>query len=66
MYTARRRQMSGPMLEESSGGRCLGGAFGIEHSYVDLLLIDGENSRQTVIDTLAGLQLEPHSKLELF
>ena len=44
-------------------GRTLGGASGVNESYIDLLLLDGENSRQLVMKTLDDLQLEGRSRL---
>lgn len=36
-------------LENQQSGRTLGGAIGTRNSYIDLLLIDGENSREIVM-----------------
>ena len=48
-------------LDEALGahlsGRTLGGAFGTNESYIDLLLFDGDESRKIVLKTLDGLQL---------
>jgi hypothetical protein len=53
-------------LESEQSGRTLGGAFGIDESYIDLILFDGERSRQIVSETLNGLQLGGRSRLESF
>jgi hypothetical protein len=53
-------------LESESSGRTLGGAFGTDHSYIDLLIFDGDNSRQIVRDTLDRLQLQNRSRIESF
>ncbi|MEO1528689.1 MAG: hypothetical protein AAFX06_24980 [Planctomycetota bacterium] len=45
-------------LENDRLGRPLGGAAGTNASYIDLLLIDGERSREAVEETLKGLELE--------
>jgi hypothetical protein len=44
-------------LEKQSLGRPLGGAAGTNASYIDLLLIDGDNSRQVVESTMKKLEL---------
>ena len=44
-------------LEGDCLGRTLGGAAGLNASYIDLLLIDGDRSRAAVEETLAGLEL---------
>ncbi|MEM7473809.1 MAG: hypothetical protein AAF483_02380 [Planctomycetota bacterium] len=44
-------------LEEELSGRVLGGAFGTEKSYIDLLLFDGDNSREIVQRQMTELQL---------
>lgn len=53
-------------LENEQSGRVLGGAFGVNESYIDLILFDGDNSRRIVEETLAGLQLAGRSRLESF
>lgn len=44
-------------LESHGSGRVLGGAFGLQSSYVDLLLLDGENSLGIVREQLHQLQI---------
>jgi hypothetical protein len=39
-------------LEAESSGQLLGGALGIDHAYIDLLLFDGESSLMIVKDVL--------------
>ena len=57
-------------LDEALGaqlsGRTLGGAFGIKETYIDLLLFDGDESRQIVESTLHGLQLGAKTRMETF
>jgi hypothetical protein len=53
-------------LQGELSGRTLGGAFGIEESYIDLLLLDGENSHRIVQQTLNELQLSGRSRVESF
>ncbi|MFT5527544.1 MAG: hypothetical protein ACI9G1_000554 [Pirellulaceae bacterium] len=53
-------------LREQASGRSLGGAFGANESYIEMLLLDGENSRQIVKDVLQKLQLADKSRLEFF
>jgi hypothetical protein len=53
-------------LQSHQSGRALGGAFGFDESYIDLLLLDGDNSRQIVLQSLAALQLDGRSRLESF
>lgn len=65
-YRAKIEDAIAEALTRSGGGRVLGGAFGIEHSYIDLLLFDGEKSRQTVNRTLQDLQLLPQCDLHPF
>ena len=47
-------------------GRLLGGAMGTQNGYIDLLIFDGDQSRQIIQDTLADLQLQKRAKLESF
>ncbi len=56
----------GDALEANLSGRALGGAFGVNESYIDLLLLDGDNSRQLVQQTLDDLQLHSRSQIESF
>ncbi|MEK6234857.1 MAG: hypothetical protein N2C14_09105 [Planctomycetales bacterium] len=53
-------------LENERGGRVLGGAFGARESYIDLLLFDGDASRQTIQRTLTARQLDGLSRIETF
>lgn len=53
-------------LGEEDSGRTLGGAFGIEQTYIDLLLVDGERSVGIVDHTLAQLQLGGRYRLHRF
>jgi hypothetical protein len=53
-------------LENDLSGRTLCGAFGIGESYIDLLLLDGDNSRRIVQETLEKLQLQGQSRIESF
>jgi hypothetical protein len=41
-------------LEREASGIVLGGALGIEYTYIDLLLYDGESSRKLVRKAMAG------------
>jgi len=53
-------------LERENSGRTLGGAFGSQFSYIDLLLFDGDNSRRIVEAVLDGLQLRGRSQFKTF
>lgn len=53
-------------LEAERSGQVLGGAFGINQSYIELILFDGANSRAIVERTLDGLQLKGRSRIETF
>jgi hypothetical protein len=53
-------------LESQWSGRALGGAFGLRESYIDLLLLDGPNSRQIVQETLHRLDMQGRSRIESF
>ena len=53
-------------LKPHSGGRSLGGAFGVDESYIEFLLFDGDNSRSIISATLNELQLGGRSRLENF
>jgi hypothetical protein len=50
-------------LQTQLGGRTLGGAFGTNESYIDLLLVDGQRSHATVRETLDSLQLLGRSRI---
>ncbi|WP_372719725.1 hypothetical protein [Novipirellula sp.] len=51
-------------LRKELSGQTLGGAFGLNESYIDLLLLDGEESRRIVSETLALLQLKNRVRIE--
>ncbi len=53
-------------LEKHASGETLGGAFGLSESYIELLLVDGEASREIVKRTLADLQLHGRFRIESF
>ncbi len=53
----------GDALKTAKSGRTLGGAFGTNHSYIDLLFFDGEHSEQIVNKMLDQLQLTGRAKL---
>jgi hypothetical protein len=53
-------------LQKDASGRVLGGAFGENQSYIDLLLVDGENSAAIVNAQLQTLQLSEKSQLHYF
>ena len=45
-------------LIRSNSGRCVGGAYGINKSYIDLILFDGTNSESIVNETIKNLSLK--------
>lgn len=53
-------------LEREYSGRTLGGAFGLRQSYIDLLLLDGDNSRRIVEGVLETLQLRGRAQIKTF
>ncbi len=53
-------------LQTQASGRVLGGAFGTEHAYIDLLLFDGEDSRRIVETTLKPFELRGPRSFETF
>lgn len=53
-------------LEKAKSGRVLGGAYGFQQSYVEMILFDGAESRAIVERTLDGLQLKGRSRIETF
>jgi hypothetical protein len=53
-------------LQRELSGRTLGGAFGANESYIDLLLFDGANSRRIVEQALASRQLSRLARVESF
>lgn len=53
-------------LESDFSGRTLGGAYGTNESYIDLLLFDGANSLKIVEQTLINRRLNRQSRIESF
>ncbi|NNE00290.1 MAG: hypothetical protein HKN47_23475 [Pirellulaceae bacterium] len=53
-------------LDKQSSGRVLGGAFGVNEAYIDVLIVDGENTRQIIEKQLHDLQLDGRSRIESF
>ncbi len=53
-------------LAEQLAGQTLGGAFGSKQTYIDLLLVDGDNSANIINETLDRLQLSGKSSLHYF
>lgn len=53
-------------LELAASGRVLGGAMGLEHAYVDLLLFDGTNSLDIVQRVLREKRLPAGTSIEYF
>lgn len=53
-------------LEQAQSGRTVGGAFGMQEAYIDLLLYDAENSIRIVEETLDRLQLSDRARIESF
>lgn len=53
-------------LAQDASGRVLGGAFGLHASYIDLILFDGDRSRELIQSTLADLQLHSKARLGTF
>lgn len=51
-------------LESNFSGRTVGGAIGTQNSYIDLLLIDGENSRELVLQTVKQFALHGTVSIE--
>ena len=50
-------------LSNAEAGRALGGAYGINQNYIDLLLLAGDESRRLVERTLNELQLTEHTRI---
>ena len=50
-------------LERAESGLAVGGAYGSENSYIDLILFDGQNSAAIVTRLLDQLQLTGRSSL---
>jgi hypothetical protein len=53
-------------LSKFSGGRCIGGALGAEHCYIDLLLFDGARSLNAVRSVLGEQQAPARTMIEFF
>lgn len=53
-------------LQQVGSGYCLGGAFGVNYVYIDLLLTDGDQSRQIVKASLDQLQIGQHASMMSF
>jgi hypothetical protein len=53
-------------LEPAHAGRALGGAHGVEHAYIDLLLYDGANSIEIVRRVLRQQDLPPGATINYF
>ncbi len=53
-------------LEKSLCGRTLGGAFGLNESYIDIILFDGPEGRQIIEATLEELQLRGRAEIRSF
>jgi len=56
----------GIALRNSAGGRTLGGAFGPDEAFIDVLLFDGDDSRETIRSVLAAKNLLEQSRLVNF
>jgi hypothetical protein len=54
------------VLTSAGSGRVLGGAVGLEHAYVDLLIFDGATSVDLIETALRPLQLPAGTTLERF
>jgi hypothetical protein len=53
-------------LEQDKSGLAVGGAYGAENSYIDLILFDGQNSEDIVTKLLDQLQLTGRSSVHRF
>jgi len=53
-------------LKSFSGGRCIGGALGVERCYVDLLLYDGPRSLEAIRQALRAHLVPPGTMIEFF
>ena len=53
----------GEALEQAKSGLAVGGAFGSQNSYIDLILFDGQNSEDIVKKLLDQLQLTGRSSI---
>lgn len=54
----------GDALVTAASGRTLGGAYGFEKSYIDLIFFDGDESRKIVTKVLDDLQLRGRATIE--
>ena len=54
------------LLQERSSGRVLGGATGVRHAYIDLMLVDGENSLELVQQSMELQNLASRYRVEPF
>ncbi len=54
------------LLQERGSGRVLGGATGISHAYIDLLLVDGEGSLDLVQQSMELQNLSTRYRVEPF
>ena len=59
-------EMLNDLLVERGGGRVLGGATGINHAYIDLLLVDGQNSLDLVRQSMEVQNLAMRYRVEPF
>lgn len=53
-------------LKKFDGGRCVGGAFGTEHSYSDFLIFDGERSLNAIRQALREQNAPAGTMIEFF
>jgi hypothetical protein len=53
-------------LKSESNGRLLGGAFGTQNAYIDLMLFDGVNSIETVRRVLSDQKLPSGTSINYF
>ncbi|RYD49355.1 MAG: hypothetical protein EOP85_01765 [Verrucomicrobiaceae bacterium] len=53
-------------LKSKASGRCVGGGFGTERGYVDLLIFDGRRSLTIIIETLSSHNLPEGTSIEYF
>jgi hypothetical protein len=54
------------LLTERGSGRVLGGATGVHHAYIDLLLVNGEESIDLVEQSMVLLNLATRYRIEPF
>lgn len=53
-------------LAQFDGGRCVGGAFGVERSYCDFLIFDGERSLSAIRQVLRQQKVPAGTMIEFF